>query len=131
MANDKDDLFTLPEDVSAGIKLEDIEGHLVIMRATGEMTKIDTKIGPSEYLPAEVLDLDDPENAGVWQEIWIFSTGVGSQLKASQRQKKPIVGVIGKGEAKPGNNAPWLVLDPDAAQVKRAREAFVKADAPF
>jgi hypothetical protein len=127
---EQDDMFTMPADAQSGLSIGDLEGHLVIMRAIGDEKTIDTKIGESSYVPAEVLDLDS-EDPTHWQELWVFSAGVKSQLAAATRQGKPIVGTIGKGVAKPGKSAPWLVLDPDAKQVDKARKAFVTANAPF
>ena len=127
---EQDDMFTMPADAQSGLSIADLEGHLVILKAVGEEKTIDTKIGESTYVPAEVLDLDG-ETPDRWLELWVFSAGVKSQLAAATRQGKPIVGTIGKGTAKPGKSAPWLVLDPDAKQVDKARKAYVAANAPF
>lgn len=125
-----DDIFTLPADAKgSGANMSDFEGRLIILKPTGEEQTVDTKMGESTYIPADVLDVESPQDG--WQSVWVFSAGVRSQLKAAARQGKPIVGVLGHGDAKPGKSAPWLVLDPDAKQIAAAREAFVKADVPF
>ena len=125
-----DDLFTLPADAKgSGVNMSDFEGRLIVVRPTGEETQVDTKMGESTYIPADVLDVEDPESG--WQSVWVFSAGVRAQLKAAARQGKPIVGVLGHGTASPGKSAPWLVLDPDAKQIEKARDAYTKVAVPF
>jgi hypothetical protein len=125
-----DDLFLMPEDARGGdlVSIDVFEGRLVVMEATGEETETETSFGPSTYLPSRVLDV---EGKGEWEEMWVWSAGVRSQLKAAKRAGKPIVGVVGKGEAKPGRSAPWLIKDADAKQIAKARDAYTAASTPF
>lgn len=114
---------------SGGLKLADLEGCLVIMRPTGAPESTQTAYGEGTYTPAEVLvvsgaaDLTD----GTWHELYVFPKVVQGQLRAAAKAGQPIVGEVGKGTAKPGQSAPWVLLDADEAGLNTARAAFAAA----
>ncbi|MFM2437558.1 MAG: hypothetical protein RLZ55_369 [Actinomycetota bacterium] len=126
-----DDDFALPSEAKGeGLGIGDFEGHLVILRAAGSETETDTAFGLSTYIPAKILDVDGDLTPEGWEDIWVWSSGVRSQLKSAHKAGKPIVGVVGKGTAKPGKSAPWLLIEPTEAQRQAARDAY-NAQAPF
>lgn len=127
-----DDLFNLPsESKGSGISIASLEGKLIVLLADGEEREVETSIGTSMAAPALVLTVDDDTTGGELQPMLVFSAGIKAQLGTSRRNGKPIVGVVGQGEAAKGKSAPWLLLDPDAKQLTAAREAYTKATAGF
>lgn len=114
---------------SGGLKLADLEGSLIIMRPTGEPESMQTAYGEGTYTPAEVLVVKGaPEYAdGTWHDLWVFPKAVQGQLRAAAKAGQPIVGEVGKGAAKPGQSAPWLLLDTDEDGLNAARAAFTTA----
>lgn len=127
-----DDEFALPSETKGeGLGIGDFEGHLVILRAAGAETQMDTSFGESTYIPSQILDVDGDLTPEGFEDIWVWSAGVRSQLKSATKAGKPIVGVVGKGTAKPGKSAPWLIIEPDAAQLAEAKKAYTKYNTPF
>lgn len=128
----EDDLFVDPSSVAGSgdlIKLQDFEDRLIVLRAKSGEEKTMSKDGETmTYIEAELLDVgaDDP----AWQELWIFPVVVLGQVRRAY--PKPVVGVLGKGEAsKVGRSAPWILIDANERQRKAARAAYVKAEAGF
>lgn len=126
-----DDLFSKPSDLpSAGLKIADLEGSLVVVKPDAEETKLETSLGEAMARPAQVLVIDGDLASDKWQPALLFGAGLKAQAGAAARSGLPIVGVVGKGEAKPGKNAPWLFKDPTEKQLEAARRAYMAA-APF
>jgi hypothetical protein len=128
-----DDLFSTPSALPAGgLKIADLEGSLVIIKPGPEEVEMVTTLGDATARPAQVLVLDgehaDPKE---WAEILLFGAGLKAQAGGAVRAGKPIVGVVGKGEAKPGKTAPWLIKDPTTAQLEVARKAYLATTLPF
>jgi hypothetical protein len=127
-----DDLFSTPSDLpSSGIKVADIEGALVIIKPEAEEIELETVHGDATARPSKVLVVEGPGAAPEWQDCLLFGAGLKAQAGAAARSGKPIVGVLGKGEAKPGKNAPWVVKDPTSAQMEKARKAYLATSVPF
>lgn len=133
-AQPADDMLARPADVSSGefIKLQDLEGCLLVLQATD--TEVKTEVfenGPAEYIEGRCLVVEGAnELADQWWDLWIFPVVVRNKVRHSH--PRPIVGVLGHGEAtKKGRNAPWVLEDPTEEQYEKARQAFVKAEAGF
>ena len=126
-----DDLFNKPSDLpTGGLKIADLEGCLVVVQPDAEEVKMSTSIGEGTARPAQVLVLDGDLASDSWQPALLFGAGLKAQAGAAHRSGRPIVGVVGKGEAKAGKTAPWLFKDPTDKQLEAARRAYMAA-APF
>lgn len=131
----QDDLFATPDQIDVGgdgPKIADVEGELVILRPTeAEEGQIETDYGTADVRAVDILVLTGDLKSDVWQRTLLFGVVLRQQADAAYRVGKPLVGVVGKGDAKPGKSAPWLIEEPTSAQLEVARRAYVAANSPF
>ena len=132
MAGNGDPFLNGSEAGGSGVRLADLDGRLVVMTPSPTEEEVETRLGSDMARRCDVLVVDgDDELAGETHDVLVFQTGLKAQLAAAVRKGKVLVGVVGHGEARDGKSAPWLVLDADEAQVKRARDAYTKVTAGF
>jgi hypothetical protein len=112
--------FSAPSNASSdSIKVADLNGHLLIVSPLSFKADIQTVNGPADAIEVNLIDLDTNEehNSVLW-----FNVALKNALKPLIGQK--VLGRIGQGIAKPGKNAPWILLDATADA-----EAVAKANA--
>jgi hypothetical protein len=88
------------------LKPADIEGHLLIVEPAEFIEKMTTSMGESDAISLTVHDITTQETHE--NVLWFSKVLVGS-LKGRIGQK--VLGVMGKGDAKPGQTAPWVLKD--------------------
>lgn len=99
--------FTSPASGGGNVvKPADIEGHLLVVEPTEFVAEMDTSMGKSDAVRVTVHDITDQTTTD--DVLWFSRVLVGS-LKGRIGQK--VLGVMGKGEAKPGQTAPWVLKD--------------------
>lgn len=100
-----------------GVKVADLNGHLLIVTPVEYKTGINTVNGVAEAIEVNVVDLDTNEEH--LSLLW-FNVALRNALKPLIGHQ--VLGRIGQGAAKPGKNAPWLLIDAtgDATAVARA-----------
>lgn len=88
------------------LKPADIEGHLLIVEPHEFKEKMATQMGESDAISVTVHDVTE----GTTHEdiLWFSRVLVGS-LK--NRIGSRVLGRMGKGNAKPGQSAPWILID--------------------
>jgi hypothetical protein len=109
--------FTAPASNTEGVKVADLNGHLLIVTPTEYKTGINTVNGIAEAIEVSVVDLDTNEEHH--SLLW-FNVALRNALKPLIGQK--VLGRIGQGTAKPGKNAPWILIDAtgDATAIAKA-----------
>lgn len=122
--------FTAPVSNTEGVKVADLNGHLLIVTPIEYKTGINTVNGVAEAIEVSVVDLDTNEEHH--SLLW-FNVALRNALKPLIGNK--VLGRIGQGAAKPGKNAPWILLDAtsDATAVAKANAYIaggIKAPAP-
>ena len=122
--------FTAPASSSEGVKVADLNGHLLIVTPIEYKTGINTVNGIAEAIEVSIVDLDTNEEHH--SVLW-FNVALRNALKPLIGNK--VLGRIGQGVAKPGKNAPWILLDAtgDATAVAKANAYIaggIKAPAP-
>ena len=122
--------FTAPASNTEGVKVADLNGHLLIVTPMEYKTGINTVNGIAEAIEVSIVDLDTNEEHH--SVLW-FNVALRSALKPLIGNK--VLGRIGQGVAKPGKNAPWILLDAtgDAGAVAKANAYIaggIKAPAP-
>ena len=107
--------------VNEGVKVADLNGHLLIVTPVEFKTGIKTVNGDADAIEVNVVDLDTGEEHH--SMLW-FNVALKSALKPLIGQK--VLGRIGQGAAKPGKSAPWILIDAtgDADAVAKAN-AFI------
>jgi hypothetical protein len=122
--------FTAPASNTEGVKVADLNGHLLIVTTIEYKTGINTVNGIAEAIEVSIVDLDTNEEHH--SVLW-FNVALRNSLKPLIGNK--VLGRIGQGVAKPGKNAPWILLDAtgDATAVAKANAYIaggIKAPAP-
>lgn len=122
--------FTAPVSNTEGVKVADLNGHLLIVTPVEYRTGINTVNGIAEAIEVSIVDLDTNEEHH--SVLW-FNIALRNALKPLIGNK--VLGRIGQGVAKPGKNAPWILLDAtgDATAVAKANAYItggIKAPAP-
>lgn len=113
-------MFTAP---AAGggsdVRPADLEGHLLIVEPQEYCETIPTSMGDKDAVRVTIHDVT--ESATHEDVLWFPKVLVGS-LKGRIGQK--VLAVLGKGTAKPGQSAPWILVDastePDAVKAATA-----------
>lgn len=133
-------MFAAPSAPGGGLNFAELEGSLLLVDVTGVEDHVPTvHTQPGQKTPAvraNVTVLDGPQADTAFEDTLIFPKVLQGQLRSRVGQK--VLGRLIKGQAKPGQNAPW-VLDAATAQdvavadawVKRSTPAFGNAEAPF
>lgn len=103
---------------------ENIGGLFVI--EPKEEGEIENQYGPgmSEYIEADIteIDLDNPSDSETHEDVWIFP----AWIKGAIRHAIPEGMVLGRlaqdAEKGRGNNAAWVLEDPDEEDIEAATE---------
>lgn len=90
----------------ASVKPADLEGHLLIIKPVEYKTGIQTSLGEAEAVEVDLVDLDtNTEHTSVL----FFNVALRNALRPNIG--KQVLARIGKGVAKPGKTAPWILLN--------------------
>lgn len=123
------DMFTGPASPS-GIQWADLEGCLLLLKVTDYRTGIVTSLGEKDAVEADVTVLDGTDAGTLHESVLVFPKVLIGQLKP--RIGGMVLGRLGKGTAKPGQSAPWLLAEPTDADKKTATAHLNRnAAAPF
>jgi hypothetical protein len=88
------------------VRPADLEGHLLIVEPLEYVASIPTSMGDKDAVRVTIHDITD--GATYEDVLWFPKVLVGS-LKGRIGQK--VLAVLGKGTAKPGQSAPWILVD--------------------
>ena len=115
-------MFTAP---AAGggsdVRPADLEGHLLIVEPQEYCESIPTSMGDKDAVRVTIHDVTEGETHE--DVLWFPKVLVGS-LKGRIGQK--VLAVLGKGTAKPGQSAPWILLDATTeAEAVKAATAYL------
>lgn len=100
-------MFTAPgASSSADIKPADLEGHLLVVEPLEYVENMPTSMGEKDAVRVTIHDIS--EQTTHEDVLWFPRVLVGS-LKGRIGQK--VLAVLGKGTAKPGQSAPWVLID--------------------
>lgn len=101
-----------PSAPSSGDKLDlnALNGALIYIKAIAEKKDIETSFGKADAIQANVAVLDGPHKGAEYDDVLIFPRVLASQLRGDIGGE-PILARLGKGEAKPGKSAPWMLKE--------------------
>jgi hypothetical protein len=105
------------------LKPADIEGHLLVVEPVEFIERMTTSLGESDAVSVTVHDITAQESH---ESVLWFSRVLVSSLKGRIGEK--VLAVMGKGDAKPGQSAPWILKDASSEPkaVKAATDYLVK-----
>jgi hypothetical protein len=104
---------------TGGINWEDHNGKLLIVEPLAVETGIQTQYGLSDAVRANVYVLTGPNEAEEFNDTLIFPKLLQSQTR-SQIGKK-VVGRLGQGLKKAGQNPPWIIEEAAAEDIEKAK----------
>lgn len=110
---------------ATGIDWNELNGHLIVVEVESHETGIVTANGERDAIRATVHDIDGQQTD---EDVLIFPKVLVSNLRPRIGQK--VLGRVGQGVAKPGQNAPWILTDASAdPQAAAAATAYLAARA--
>jgi len=111
--------FTAPAAGGETLKPAEVEGHVLVVEPEEYVPSVTTSFGDKDAVRVTVHDITTQTTSE--SVLWFSGALVGS-LKNRIGQK--VLAVMGKGTAKPGQSAPWVLVDassnPQAVQAATA-----------
>lgn len=123
------DMFDAPGSAT-GVKWEDLNGRLLLIQPLSEEKDIPTAFGSTNAVRANVTVLDGPSAGEEFADTLIFPKVLQSQVKGNCGTGRFNLGRLGKGTAKPGQSAPWMLGDPTDADKDAARAHLASKTTP-
>lgn len=117
------DMFDAP---SSGAKITDYDGQLLLMKANREQNGIVTAFGPADAIDVDLIVLDG-KDTGEYPGVLVFQKALQGQLRAKVGTGRYVLGRLGRGQAKAGQSAPWILTDPTEADKNLARAFLDRA----
>jgi hypothetical protein len=114
MTNGHDE-FSAPA-ASTGLDYDAMKGHLLVVEPLLYEPEIKTTLGTKDAIRANVVDVT---TESAYPDVLIFPRVLVNSLRGRMGAK--VLGVLSQGEAKPGQNPPWLIAD--ATGDPKSREA--------
>jgi hypothetical protein len=102
------------------LKYAEHQGSLLLVVPTEHVQSIQTVHGMTDAVRANVIVLDGPQAGRELQDTLIFPRVLKSSLKGKIGQI--VVGRLGQGQAKVGQNAPWIFITPSDAELAHAQQ---------
>lgn len=118
------DPFATPTGGGDGSKISDDVNQAILVRPTEYIPSMKTTQGVSDAVRADWIVLTGPNQGQVRNGSLIFQKVLKSELTRIMGTPKPMmVAVLGMGEARNGNNAPYLFAPADDATKALAAQA--------
>lgn len=117
--------MTFQDPASGGDKLplDQLEGALLLFTVKGVETDIVTKFGNSDAVKADVAVLDGDHKGELFGDTLVFPRVLRSSL--APHVGSMVIGRLGKGTAKSGQSAPWI-LNAATAEDKQVGERYLE-----
>ncbi|TDC52860.1 hypothetical protein E1281_18405 [Actinomadura sp. KC345] len=124
------DQFDAP--ASGGVKITEFEGQLLLLTPTAHEQEIPTAYGPADAVTTTIAVLDGDGAGDEHTDVKVFQKALMGQLRPKIGSGRMVLGRLGRGTAKPGQSAPWLLADPTEQDKQVARDFLArKQNAPF
>jgi len=124
------DMFDAP--ASGGVKITEFEGQLLLITPTAVEKDISTAYGAADATTVTLVVLDGNGAGEEHTDVKVFQKALQGQLRPKVGTGRMVLGRLGRGVAKPGQSAPWLLADPTEADKQVARDYLArKANPPF
>lgn len=99
-------MFDAPATGGGSLRPADVEGHLLVVEPTEYVANIATSFGEKDAIRVNVHDITDGQSH---PDVLLFPTALIGSLKG--QIGKRVLAVMAKGQAKPGQAAPWILED--------------------
>lgn len=125
------DLFDAPSSGS-GVKITEFEGQLLLLTPTAVEKDIPTAYGAADATTVTIVVLDGAGAGEEHVDVKVFQKALQGQLRPKVGTGRMVLGRLGRGTAKPGQSAPWLLADPTEQDKQVARDYLARQqNAPF
>jgi hypothetical protein len=127
------DMFDNPGELT-GLTWENYVGRLMLLTPTEKVTGISTTVGTKDAIRADIVVLDGPNSPEQFRDALVFPLVLQGQLRTNVATGRTVLGRLGQGDKKPGQNAPWKLADPTEADKSIARAHLGRStsnEAPF
>src|SRR5690606_25865675 len=114
------DMFD-PPSTSSGVKLADLSGRLLLIKPLAYEENMQTAFGVANAVRANIVELDGPDAGTEHTDVLIFPKVVANQVKDNIGTGRYNLGRLGRGQAKPGQSAPWILAEPTEEDKDTAR----------
>ena len=104
----------------AYVAVKDLLGELVLFTPTEYVEEVQTDFGTKDAVVTDLVVLT--QGGAEYQDVMIFQGSLIGQLKRKIQGGRKLLGVIAKGEAKKGQNAPYILAAPTDEQKQVARD---------
>lgn len=105
------------------LPLDELKGNLLLFTVYEETDPINTVHGPQTAVRADVVVLDGELSGTQYDDALIFPRVLKSQLRRSAGGLM-VLGRLGQGNKKPGQNPPWTLAAADDAD-KKVAQAYI------
>lgn len=123
------DLFDAP---ATGAKITTFDGSLLLITPTAVQEGIATAFGPADATVVDLVVLDGPHAGEQHSGVLVFQKALQGQLRPKVGTGRMVLGRLGRGTAKPGQSAPWILGDPTEQDKQAARAYLARTQqAPF
>lgn len=106
----------------AYVAVKDLLGELVLFTPTEYVEEVTTDFGTKDAVITDLVVLTADGGPAEYADVMIFQGSLIGQLKRRVSTGRKLLGVIAKGEAKKGQNAPYIVEAPSEEQAQMARD---------
>jgi hypothetical protein len=100
---------------ATGIQWAEHKGRLLLVEPHAFETGIMTTLGEKDAVRADVTIIDAPDGPQEYRDTLIFPRALIGQTRSLIGER--VLGRLGQGAAKPGQNAPWRIEDPTDADI--------------
>ncbi|HTX96843.1 MAG TPA: hypothetical protein VME67_19500 [Mycobacterium sp.] len=104
------DLFDNPASAAA-LDLTELNGRLLLIQPSRVETGVKTTLGEKDVTVADVHVLDGPNSGEVHEEAFVWPRVLQAQLRPKVGAGRYVLGRLGQGVAKPGQNPPWKLAE--------------------
>ncbi len=121
------DLFDAP---ATGAKITTFENCLLLLTPTGTQDGINTAYGAADATVVDLAVLDGPHAGEQHSGVLVFQKALQGQLRPKVGTGRMVLGRLGRGVAKPGQSAPWVLGEPTEQDKQAARNHLAKTVQP-
>lgn len=91
---------------SDSVRPSDLEGHVLVVEPIEYRPSVSTAFGDKDAIQVTVHDISEKTS---YDDVLFFGSALIATLKRDIGKK--VLAKMGKGEAKPGQSAPWILID--------------------
>jgi len=121
------------DSAGAYVAIKDLEGELVLFTPSEYVEQFETSFGTKDAVVTDLVVLTEQGGPAEYADQMVFQGSLIGALKRRVpsvdtgtgrviREGKKLLGRIAKGEAKKGQNAPYILTEPSDADKQMARD---------